>query len=233
MFPREQAAIRIKQAQSRQHSSARVQPPEAPAWAPRSSRVRPPTGGSSEARARSRTGSPPTKTTTWRRSPPGRRGCTRAAQAPRAKTAARASPTVPANTSGRWAVTRRRRLAVNVTAAPATHPRLQSAADEDARPHVESNRPLLPPASSSRSFPWASRLLVRGRRPRGDHRHPQRRRRPPSWSSSEPCPSMTRWPPLDYARRLQTQATRSPADLRIVMRVYFEKPRTTRGAGRA
>jgi 3-deoxy-7-phosphoheptulonate synthase len=34
---------------------------------------------------------------------------------------------------------------------------------------------------------------------------------------------------LDYARRLSEQATRLQADLRVAMRVYFEKPRTTTG----
>ncbi len=34
---------------------------------------------------------------------------------------------------------------------------------------------------------------------------------------------------LDYARRLRSAAERLAADLRIVMRVYFEKPRTTVG----
>src|SRR5205085_306029 len=34
---------------------------------------------------------------------------------------------------------------------------------------------------------------------------------------------------LDYAHRLQEQAVAFAADLRIVMRVYFEKPRTTVG----
>jgi len=34
---------------------------------------------------------------------------------------------------------------------------------------------------------------------------------------------------LDYARRLQAERTRLRADLEIVMRVYFEKPRTTVG----
>src|SRR5438046_2749201 len=34
---------------------------------------------------------------------------------------------------------------------------------------------------------------------------------------------------IDYARRLATVATDLAADLRIVMRVYFEKPRTTVG----
>ena len=34
---------------------------------------------------------------------------------------------------------------------------------------------------------------------------------------------------MDYARRLRTLADELAADLRIVMRVYFEKPRTTVG----
>jgi 3-deoxy-7-phosphoheptulonate synthase len=34
---------------------------------------------------------------------------------------------------------------------------------------------------------------------------------------------------LDYARRLSEQARRLQADLRVAMRVYFEKPRTTTG----
>src|SRR5207302_9012501 len=34
---------------------------------------------------------------------------------------------------------------------------------------------------------------------------------------------------MDYARRLGTVATALPADLRVGMRVYFEKPRTTVG----
>jgi len=34
---------------------------------------------------------------------------------------------------------------------------------------------------------------------------------------------------LDYARRLRTEAAELQADLRLVMRVYFEKPRTTVG----
>jgi len=34
---------------------------------------------------------------------------------------------------------------------------------------------------------------------------------------------------MDYARRLHPLATELASDLRIVMRVYFEKPRTTVG----
>ncbi|MCK7497981.1 MAG: hypothetical protein MZW92_50110 [Comamonadaceae bacterium] len=49
-------------------------------------------------------------------------------------------------------------------------------------------------------------------------------------SSSVPAPSTTRWPALDYARRLKRARRRGvPTRLLLVMRVYFEKPRTATG----
>lgn len=44
-----------------------------------------------------------------------------------------------------------------------------------------------------------------------------------------PCSVHDTTAALEYARRLHDQAVRHAADLRVVMRVYFEKPRTTMG----
>ena len=48
-------------------------------------------------------------------------------------------------------------------------------------------------------------------------------------SSSGPAASTTSQATRDYAGRLSEQAARLQGDLRVAMRVYFEKPRTTTG----
>src|SRR5207237_5774041 len=95
--------------------------------------------------------------------------------------------------------------------------------------HVESNRPLLPPAillaelllTVSRSQVVArARDKIIGILKGEDDR---------LLVVVGPCSVHDPKAALDYARRLQAQASELNADLRIVMRVYFEKPRTTVG----
>jgi 3-deoxy-7-phosphoheptulonate synthase len=49
------------------------------------------------------------------------------------------------------------------------------------------------------------------------------------WSSSGPCSIHDPAAALEYARRLSVLADELAPELRIVMRVYCEKPRTTIG----
>ncbi|TMA74177.1 MAG: 3-deoxy-7-phosphoheptulonate synthase [Deltaproteobacteria bacterium] len=95
--------------------------------------------------------------------------------------------------------------------------------------HVESNRPLLPPAILLEELPLTesgSQVVARARDEiirilKGDDDR--------LLVVVGPCSVHDPKAALDYARRLQAQASELEADLRIVMRVYFEKPRTTVG----
>jgi 3-deoxy-7-phosphoheptulonate synthase len=95
--------------------------------------------------------------------------------------------------------------------------------------HVESNRPLVPPAILLEELPLTeagSQVIARARDEiirilnRDDDR---------LIAVVGPCSVHDPAAALDYARRLREQAVAMAADLRIVMRVYFEKPRTTVG----
>src|SRR5947208_7892508 len=95
--------------------------------------------------------------------------------------------------------------------------------------HVESNRPLVPPAILVEELPLAepgSQVIARTREEiirilKGEDDR--------LIAVVGPCSVHDPAAALDYARRLQEQAVAFAADLRIVMRVYFEKPRTTAG----
>jgi 3-deoxy-7-phosphoheptulonate synthase len=95
--------------------------------------------------------------------------------------------------------------------------------------HVESNRPLLPPAILVEELPLGeagSQVVARARDEiirilNGDDDR--------LLVIVGPCSVHDPVAALDYARRLQGPAAALASDLRIVMRVYFEKPRTTVG----
>ncbi len=95
--------------------------------------------------------------------------------------------------------------------------------------HVESNRPLLPPAILLEELPLGepgSSFVGRAREEiirilNGDDDR--------LLVIVGPCSVHDPVAALEYARRLQSQAAALATDLRIVMRVYFEKPRTTVG----
>ena len=88
---------------------------------------------------------------------------------------------------------------------------------------------LSPPAHLIREFPCDDvGLGHRAREPAGDPPHPARHGRPAAWSSSARARSTTVGG--DGLRaQLKAERDRLAADLEIVMRVYFEKPRTTVG----
>src|SRR5260221_7831844 len=95
--------------------------------------------------------------------------------------------------------------------------------------HVESNRPLLPPAILAEELPLTdegSQVVGRAREEiigilqGGDDR---------LLAVVGPCSVHDPAAALDYAHRLTAVAAGLSKDLRIVMRVYFEKPRTTVG----
>src|SRR5712664_902767 len=95
--------------------------------------------------------------------------------------------------------------------------------------HVESNRPLLPPAILLEELPLGeagSQVIARAREEiirilAGEDDR--------LFVVVGPCSVHDPAAALDYARRLRTQAVELQADLRVAMRVYFEKPRTTVG----
>ena len=95
--------------------------------------------------------------------------------------------------------------------------------------HVESNRPLVPPLILLEELLLTepgSQVIARTREEiirilKGDDDR--------LIAVVGPCSVHDPAAALDYARRLQEQAVAFAADLRIVMRVYFEKPRTTVG----
>src|SRR5438067_6470756 len=95
--------------------------------------------------------------------------------------------------------------------------------------HVESIRPLLPPAILLEELPRCdkgSQVVARARKEvarilsgEGDR----------LIVIVGPCSIHDPKAGLEYARRLEAVADELSEDLRIVMRVYFEKPRTTVG----
>jgi 3-deoxy-7-phosphoheptulonate synthase len=95
--------------------------------------------------------------------------------------------------------------------------------------HVESNRPLLPPAILVEELPLGeegSQVVTRAREEiirilNGDDDR--------LLVVVGPCSVHDPVAALDYARRLHGEMGALAADLRILMRVYFEKPRTTVG----
>src|SRR5213593_1531757 len=95
--------------------------------------------------------------------------------------------------------------------------------------HVESIRPLLPPAILLEELPLSEKgSLVVGRTRKEVTRvlHGEDDR---LLVIVGPCSIHDPVAGLDYARRLKKLADELGHDLRIVMRVYFEKPRTTVG----
>jgi 3-deoxy-7-phosphoheptulonate synthase len=95
--------------------------------------------------------------------------------------------------------------------------------------HVESNRPLIPPAILLDELPLGepgSRAMARAREEiiailRGEDDR--------LIAVVGPCSVHDTAAALDYARRLKGLAAELQHDLCVVMRVYFEKPRTTVG----
>jgi len=95
--------------------------------------------------------------------------------------------------------------------------------------HVESNRPLLPPAILLEELPLdesGSQLVSRSREEIIRILNGEDDR---LLVVVGPCSVHDPVAALDYARRLQGQVAALASDLLIVMRVYFEKPRTTVG----
>src|SRR5258708_12793166 len=95
--------------------------------------------------------------------------------------------------------------------------------------HDESIRPLLPPATLLEELPLSNR---------GSQIVSRARREVARILAGEddrlivvvgPCSIHDPVAALEYARRLEALADELAEDLRIVMRVYFEKPRTTVG----
>src|SRR5690349_6106264 len=94
---------------------------------------------------------------------------------------------------------------------------------------VENIRPLLPPAILLEELPVseaAAQTVARGREEVSKI----------LWGEDDrlivivgPCSIHDPQAGIDYARRLRALADETAADLRLVMRVYFEKPRTTLG----
>jgi 3-deoxy-7-phosphoheptulonate synthase len=94
---------------------------------------------------------------------------------------------------------------------------------------VESIRPLLPPAILLEELPVSERAAHTVARGRDEVSKIL-------WGDDDrlivivgPCSIHDPKAGLDYARRLRALADETAADLRLVMRVYFEKPRTTVG----
>ena len=95
--------------------------------------------------------------------------------------------------------------------------------------HVESNRPLLPPAILAEELPLTeegSLVVARAREEIIGIVHGRDDR---LMVVVGPCSVHDPVAALDYARRLHARAQELSRELRIVMRVYFEKPRTTVG----
>jgi len=94
---------------------------------------------------------------------------------------------------------------------------------------IESFRPLLPPAILLEELPLSDRgaaTVSRGREAVGRILHGEDDR---LVVVVGPCSIHDPAAALDYARRLKAAADALAADLCVIMRVYFEKPRTTVG----
>jgi len=95
--------------------------------------------------------------------------------------------------------------------------------------HVESNRPLLPPAILLEELPLGEKGSEHVARARDEIIRILTAQDDRLMVIVGPCSVHDPVAALDYARGLRAEAARLDADLRIVMRVYFEKPRTTVG----
>ena len=94
---------------------------------------------------------------------------------------------------------------------------------------VESIRPLLPPAILLEELPLIDAAAVTVSRGREEVARILRGEDDRLVVIAGPCSIHDPVAARDYARRLHRLADEMAADLRIVMRVYFEKPRTTVG----
>ena len=94
---------------------------------------------------------------------------------------------------------------------------------------VESIRPLLPPAILLEELPLSEAAAVTVSRGRAEVARILRGEDDRLIVIAGPCSIHDPVAALDYGRRLHRLADELAADLRIVMRVYFEKPRTTVG----
>ena len=94
---------------------------------------------------------------------------------------------------------------------------------------VESIRPLLPPAILLEELPLSEAAAVTVSRGREEVARILRGEDDRLIVIAGPCSIHDPVAALDYGRRLHRLADELAADLRIVMRVYFEKPRTTVG----
>src|SRR5881409_4437468 len=95
--------------------------------------------------------------------------------------------------------------------------------------HVESIRPLLPPAILLEELPLSEKGSLVVGRTRKEVTRVLRGEDDRLLVIVGPCSIHDPVAGLDYARRLKRVADELGRDLRIVMRVYFEKPRTTVG----
>ena len=95
--------------------------------------------------------------------------------------------------------------------------------------HVESIRPLLPPAILLEELPLSEEGSVTVARARDEVSRVLGFRDDRLIVIVGPCSIHDPAAATDYARRLAKLAGELGADLRLVMRVYFEKPRTTVG----
>src|SRR2546427_5070588 len=95
--------------------------------------------------------------------------------------------------------------------------------------HVESIRPLLPPAILLEELPLSEKGSLVVGRTRKEVTRVLRGEDDRLLVIVGPCSIHDPVAGLDYARRLKKLADELGHDLRIVMRVYFEKPRTTIG----
>ena len=94
---------------------------------------------------------------------------------------------------------------------------------------VESIRPLLPPAILLEELPLTERAAITVSRGREEVARILRGEDDRLIVIAGPCSIHDPVAALDYAQRLRTVADELAGDLRTVMRVYFEKPRTTVG----
>jgi 3-deoxy-7-phosphoheptulonate synthase len=94
---------------------------------------------------------------------------------------------------------------------------------------VESIRPLLPPAILLEELPLSEAAAVTVSRSREELVRILRGEDDRLAVVVGPCSIHDPAAALDYAQRLRALADELAADLRLVMRVYFEKPRTTVG----
>ncbi|HEX6210740.1 MAG TPA: 3-deoxy-7-phosphoheptulonate synthase [Methylomirabilota bacterium] len=94
---------------------------------------------------------------------------------------------------------------------------------------VESIRPLLPPAILLEELPLSEAASITVSRGREEVARILRGEDDRLIVIAGPCSIHDPVAALDYGRRLHRLAQDLAADLRIVMRVYFEKPRTTVG----